>query len=69
MRGLVLCLAAWGAAIEGTGRGRPEEDEHLKGIDGSDLASAMPPGGCIWPCELMCLLDLSEAVGSGARSA
>ena len=60
---VTLC-ASWGvdAITKEQGVDALKKIEHLKGIDGSDLAcdACLLEVDCIWPCELMCLLDLSE---------
>jgi hypothetical protein len=52
MRGLVLCLAAWGAhaITKEQGVDALKKIEHLKGIDGSDLAcdACLLEVDCIW---------------------
>ena len=62
---LAVCASlAWNAhaITKEQGTSALKNIEHLKGIDGSDLAcdACLLEVDCIWPCELMCLLDLSE---------
>ena len=59
---LAVCASlAWNAhaITKEQGTSALKNIEHLKGIDGSDLAcdACLLEVDCIWPCELMCLLD------------